>query len=71
VNVALMVTGPAVLNVVVRAAVANAPAPDVELKAIGTTVTVQDAAEPQVENVTEPVGPAPPLRKLALSAALK
>jgi hypothetical protein len=48
---------------VVSVAVADADAPVALLNAAGTTVTVQEDAVPQVENVTEPVGPAPLLAK--------
>ena len=51
-------------NDVTNVAVANAPAPDVVLNEVGTTGTVQDAAVPQAENVTVPVGPDPLLTPL-------
>ena len=62
--VALIVCVPAVLNVVVSVAVANAPV--VVVAAVGTTVTVQEEAVPHAENVTVPVGPAPLLAEAIL-----
>jgi hypothetical protein len=59
-NDAVIVCTPAVVNVVVSEAVANASATaPLFANETGTTVFVQEAAVPQAEKVTEPVGPAP------------